>query len=188
MARAVTQDFLHSMRFFVSVSGTPAGTGLGGNTAPETGGALAGFATCSTPEITVAPATYKEGTWVYGRKQPGNPSVNDVTLTRGVAMNDSSLWGWLKVVIEGQGGYRGDVTIQHFTRSNFLTGGSAPLTQTPQTSTGVTAAAARTYVLHEAFPVNHKVASDLDANSNEISIMSLGIAYEYFELQETQID
>jgi hypothetical protein len=45
---------------------------------------------------------------------------------------------------------------------------------------------ARIYHVREAFPTNHKVASDLEATSGEISIMELSIAYEHFEVEEGQ--
>jgi hypothetical protein len=47
------------------------------------------------------------------------------------------------------------------------------------------ATAAKTYKVYEAFPSTHKVATDLDANSGDISIMELNVAYEHFTIVPT---
>jgi len=77
MARPVAEDFLHSMRFHVEVidGSAPSTDRLG---PPE-----AGFARCSVPEPTVEPVEYKEGTYIYTRKQPGNTTFADISLARG---------------------------------------------------------------------------------------------------------
>jgi phage tail-like protein len=181
MARAVAQDFLHSMRFHVSVS---AAAGAGSDvTLGSDGDKPAGFAQCSLPEASVEVVEYREGTWIYNIKQPGNPTVNDVSLSRGVTTGDSTFWHWLLTVIEGSGEYRADVTIKQFHRQNSLI--RAKGSDSNQTALDLkNATPARTYTLKNAFPTRHKVASDLDATSSEISIMELDLAYETFEITE----
>ena len=61
----------------------------------------AGFSAVTTPEATVEAVEYKEGTMIYTRKFPGNPTQSDITLSRGVARQDSTFWDWLRVVVEG---------------------------------------------------------------------------------------
>jgi len=174
MARAVAEDFLHSMRFHVEIiDGTRPDAGFG---PPE-----AGFSMCSVPEATVEAVEYKEGTYIYTRKQPGNTTFSDISMSRGVAITDMAFWKWMKIVIEGAGEYRQDVRIKHYHREEALTGSgdvTVNLTAIPTT----VPAAARTYEVFNAFPARHKVAGDLDATASEISIMELDLAYEYFNL------
>jgi phage tail-like protein len=183
MARAQAQDFLHSMRFHVTVDAlgggapptgflNPARTPAGADLGPE-----AGFSACSTPELSTEAVEYKEGTMVYTRKFPGAPSVSDITLSRGVARTDTSFWLWIKTVAEGDGEYRADLSIKHYHRVEFLSGTVA---NANKTSVDLTASPARTYQVKQAFPTRHKVAGDLDATASEISVMELDLAYEYF--------
>ena len=171
MARPVAEDFLHSMRFHVEVI-----SGDGPNFGPPE----AGFSTCSTPEATVEAVEYKEGTYIYTRKQPGNTTMADISMGRGVAITDSAFWLWLKTVIEGAGEYRQDVRIKHYHREEALPGSGDPEANLTAIPTSVDAA--RTYEIFNAFPARHKVAADLDATASEISIMELDLAFEYFNL------
>lgn len=171
MARPVAEDFLHSMRFHVEVI-----SGDGPNLGPPE----AGFSMCSVPEATTESVEYKEGTYIYTRKQPGNTTFSDISMSRGVAITDSAFWRWMKIVIEGAGEYRQDIRIKHYHREEALPGSgnvAVNLTAIPTTED-----AARTYEVFNAFPVRHKVAGDLDATASEISIMELDLAYEYYNL------
>lgn len=174
MGRQLASDFLHSMRFHVVCDDgsrpqlQPAGR-------PE-----AGFNSVTTPEATVEAVEYREGTFVYTRKQPGNASMSDISCSRGVARGDSSFWDWLRIVIEGGGEYRQDLQIRHYGREALVGGGGG---QTNLTRVD-TDQPARTYYVKEAFPSRHKLAADMDATSSEISIMELDLAYERFEVQE----
>lgn len=178
MARAVATDFLHNMRFQVEVADPTRAT-----LSPD-GRAEAGFNQCTTPEATVEAVEYKEGTFIYTRKYPGNPTMSDISLMRGVARGDSTFWDWVRRVIEGSGEYRADVDIKHYHREDALTrprdtaGTEANLTSIDTETPG------RTYHVREAFPIRHKVAGDLDGTASEISIMELDLSYEHFEVEE----
>lgn len=182
MARAVASDFLHSMRFLVT---SDARNSLSRrNNADGNQGAEAGFSMVSTPEATVEVVEYKEGTFVYTRKQPGNATMADISMSRGVCRGDSSFWDWLRRVIEGSGEYRSDLQIKHFDRIAALSR-EYPATGTANlTSFSKDALPARTYHVKEAFPSRHKVAGDLDATASEISIMEMDVAFEHFEVEE----
>lgn len=174
MARPVAEDFLHSMRFHVEIiDGSRPDAGFG---PPE-----AGFSMCGVPEATVEAVEYKEGTYVYTRKQPGNTTFADISLSRGVAITDSAFWKWIKIVIEGAGEYRQDVRIKHYHREEALPGTGNDFS-TNLTAIPTSVAAARTYEIFNSFPVRHKVAGDLDATASEISIMELDLSFEYFNL------
>ncbi len=187
MARPLQTDFLHSMRFQVVVN--PGDLNINPLTLLKTDTIDAGFSAVTTPEATVEAVEYKEGTMVYTRKFPGNPTVSDITLSRGVARLDSSFWDWLRVVIEGgpagqpAAEYRVDLDIKHFHRDASL------IRAIPDDKSATVLAAgapARTYHVREAFPIRHKVAGDLDATASEISIMELDVGYEHFEITEHQ--
>lgn len=179
MARASNTDFLHSMRYHVTVTGAGSKTYLKPDGRPD-----AGFSNISTPEANVEPVEYKEGQWVYTRKYPGNPSVSDISMSRGVTRGDSSFWDWLRVVIEGSGEYRADLDIKHYHRDQAL-GRAYPTSGTEANVTALnTDSPARIYHVKEAFPTRHKVAADMDATASEISIMEIDVAYEHFEVEE----
>lgn len=193
MARPLNTDYLHSMRFHVSVV-----PGQQNNPIVDlnpSGRPDAGFSNVTTPEATVEAVEYKEGTMVYTQKYPGNPTMSDITLSRGVARQDSSFWGWLRIVLEGgplganEAQYRADLTIKHYHRDNSLvrdqptTGGTANRTSIKPADI----LPSRSYHIKEAFPTRHKVAGDLDATASEISVMELDLAFEYFEVEEHAI-
>lgn len=184
MARPQVSDFLHSMRFHVTSSiATGGAADLNLNASVTQGKAQAGFSSVTTPEATSEAVEYREGTYIYARKFPGNPTVSDITMQRGVARQDSSFWKWLRVVIEGSGEYRADLQIMHFHRDRALTR-EYPAQGTVNLSGINLDSPARIYHIKEAFPTRHKVAGDLDATASEISIMELDFAYESFEIEE----
>lgn len=183
MARAQSSDFLHSMRFQVAITGGGfdffnVGAGTTNSKSPS-----AGFMSCTTPEATTEAVEYREGTYNFPRKFPGNTTVSDISLQKGVARGDGTFWEWLKTVISGSGEYRVDIQIMHFDRRVLSRPQNGPVTSTFQ-STATQANAARTYNVYEASPPRHKVAADLDASSSDISIMELDLAYEYFDVVE----
>lgn len=186
MARAAATDFLHSMRFHVTTDAA-----LGAGLQPEVFGANvpAGFMSCTTPEATTEAVEYREGQFNYPMKFPGNTTVSDVTLQKGVAPSSSNFWNWLRVVIEGSGEYRTTMTIKHYNRSVLTNARPTATTSSSSMATssaaGPDAKASRTYKLYEAFPIRHKVAGDLDASSSDISVMELDVAYEYFDVEDT---
>jgi phage tail-like protein len=182
--RAVSSDFLHNMRFHVSVDDNT----LLKQTNPSGDTASAGFMQASTPDVSVAAVSYREGQYIYTRKQPGGiPEMTDVQLSRGVALFYSDLWQWLRYIIEGAGDYRANVTIKHFPRE-ALPNASANknVRENPNSAQtlNIGRGTYRAYYLFESFPVQHKVASDLDSGSSEISIQNLTLTYESFEVED----
>jgi len=173
--RPLTDDFLHSMRFHVRVDDGSGADPL------QYGTVQAGFSNVTTPEVTVEAAEYKEGLDVYTQKYPGNPSMSDITLSRGVTFSDTSFYDWIRTVVEGRGGYRATVTIEHFHRIGFLNRNEGDPTPFSRLNLESNSPAAK-YVLYNAFPIRDKVAADLDATSSEVSIQEMDVAYEYFDL------
>lgn len=173
-------DYLHNFRFHVIVTGF----GLGSDPKLGTNGTndvvTAGFNTCSTPEATQEAVEYREGHYIYTRKYSGMPTISDISLSRGVALNDGTFWQWMKSVIEGSEEYRADLRILHFHRD------SKPLTSStpgqPNTEQKATVAGSIEYKCQQAFPIRHKVSSDLDATGSEVSIQELDLAIEHFDI------
>jgi phage tail-like protein len=184
VARSVASDFMQSMRFHVTSAIASGGAAdLDMNSSVQQGKAQAGFNNVTTPEATSESVEYREGTYIYARKFPGNPTVSDLTMQRGVTRGDSSFWKWLRVVIEGSGEYRADLQIAHYHRDRALTR-EYPAQGTVNLAGINLDNPARTYHVHEAFPTRHKVAGDLDSTASDISIMELDFSYEAFEIQE----
>ena len=180
MARAASGDFFHSMRFHVNVVDATFEHQLGASRDGQNE-TEAGFNAVSTPELTTEGVEYKEGIHVYTQKYPGNPTVSDITLSRGVTTADTVFWDWARSVPESDAAYRADLNILHFHRTGFLkrspTDGSGVSNRE-----GVNATPARIYKIYEAFPIRCKVATDLDGTSSEISIAEMDVAYESFDV------
>jgi phage tail-like protein len=175
MARELIDDFLHSFRFHAATL-----TDYDPLSAPGT--AEAGFNNMTTPELTIEAVEYKEGLDIYPRKYPGAPTVNEITLSRGVTFIDTSFWQWARATVEGADPYRIDLEIKHYHRGGFLTTPRTTLATADIVTRGESSTPARRYQLYEAFPIRHKPAADLDATSAEVSLMELDVAFESFNV------
>jgi phage tail-like protein len=182
MARAKSTDFLHNFRFHVLIQGF----GAAGDPQLGTGEVKpsAGFNSVSTPEASHDAVEYREGHFIYTQKYVGIPTISDVSLSRGVALADGTFWSWMKDIIEGNGEYRATVSIYHFHRDSK----PETSTQVGQPNVKQSIAAGQNdpglieYRCYQAFPIRHKVSSDLDATASEVSIQELDLAIENFEV------
>jgi phage tail-like protein len=163
---------MQSMRFQVKC-----GSGF---TLDGVDGAQAGFMSVSTPEATIEAVEYREGTYNYPRKFPGNVTVADVSMSRGVALKDTAFWSWVSIVAHGEGEYRANIEIYHYNRSVLQKNVPTWAGGTPPTA----GYGGRKYTLHEAFPIRCKIAGDLDASSSDISVQEIDVAFEYFTADE----
>lgn len=174
MARTGAKDPLDKFRWAVSVDGF---TKLG-------------FSACDVPSITINTKSYPEGgAHLYPRQIVESTEYSPVTLTRGVT-TDKSFHDWVKQVLELIKGmsaqetkllqqqyqllgsqaydraapieYRRTVKIHHLDRSSRII---------------------KTYVLHNAFPVEYKPASDFASDGDDLlSMEKLVLKYESFEV------
>lgn len=174
MARPTTADYFQNNRFQLAIVD---GSGFEAFTTE------AGFSACTLPEATVEQVEYREGNYLYSRKQPGNVSMNDLTLSRGVVLTETNFFTWMMQVVEGAVGthYRADLAIKHYHR-DALPGTNAPAAGNQTVVALDQASTFRTYTCYEAFPIRHKVASDLDATSSDISVAELDVGFEYFDM------
>lgn len=188
MARAAASDPLHSFRFHVRANGAdsgrvngstdlfqPGGTGAGYTVGD---GAEAGFQAVTTPEFTLEHVEYREGTKTYTEKYPGIPTVNDLTMSRGVARKDTAFFDWIVRAIEGAE-YRCDLTIFHFIRG---------ARSQPFASVDVADDNTKRYVIRNGSPSRVKVAADLDASTGDVSLAEVDVVYERFEIQRDTSD
>lgn len=185
MARPVSSDFLQAFRFHVQAAGTPTGDKFLQLSNIANGNIQAGFSAVNTPSGTIDAVEYREGQYIYTRKQPGIPSMDDVTLSRGVALRDTDFFFWYRTCIEGLGEYRADLVIHHYHRSaagqETLPGRSSNNDPAPE-GLNLDSTARKTYFLFNAFPVAHKPSTDLDGTASEIAIADLTVSYERFDV------
>lgn len=193
MARAKNTDFLHNFRFAVMI--------LDGDKTlftPDSAKAYspndnvpAGFSSCTTPELTQDAVEYREGHYIYTRKYTGIPTVNTISLARGVALGDGSFWKWIKMVVEQGLEYRVDLGIYHLHRNAKDSTASAATDKNIIFTSGNAGtdrlSGSLLYKVYNAFPTRHKVSTDLDATSAEVSIQELEFAFEYFAVEQTAL-
>ena len=167
MARHLGNDLYHSFRFHILMHDR---SDTDDNALPD-----AGFTNCTTPEVTLDSADYREGQFLYTRKMAGIPSMSDITISKGIARKEGRFWRWMKACVEGNGNYRNDFDIRHYHRVGNLEGSPAPRTSDSYGHH-------RTYQVKQAYPTRYKVSSDLDANTSDISIEELDFTYEHFDV------
>jgi len=184
MARAITEDFLQNFRFQVEMANQAGSfnyfTGDSASNADRPGG-VAGFQSCTLPEISSEATEYREGTFKYTRKFNGVASVTDVSLMRGLALNDSALFSWMMDAIGG-GESRADIAIKQFSRGALTVlenGVSVPGEGDYAEADG---AQTRIYTCFNAIPIRYKPGADLDATSSEVSVQELDLAIEFFTI------
>ena len=156
MARSVETDPYHDFRFHLV---DPAG----GNLDP-----VAGFMTVTMPELTAEEAPYREGTFIYTQKYPGVPTVGDVALQKGIFKRDSDFFNWVLKVVNGGQEYRTELVLQQFHITDEF---------------GINGTPTRVTRLRECWGKVAKPTGDLDATSSSISIQTLTISVEEFEVE-----
>lgn len=179
-ARNASSDKLQSYRFHVKlVAGGPYGGEL--NMIGPVGSRFeAGFKTVTLPQITTETVNYREGISTFAQKFGGPPTVEPITLTRGVSISGTNFFDWLMAKIEGRD-YRSDVSIYQMpiTAVRRATAGAGRVNE--PIPPGYEDCSIE-YRLHEAQPSRVKLAGDLDADSGEVSISELELEYEWPEI------
>lgn len=181
MPRPKSTDFLHNFRFHVRVATDDDADVLdSAGSKPD-----AGFSAVTTPEASHDAVEYREGHYIYTRKYPGLPTISEVTLSRGVALADSTFWRWMKDVIERGNEYRADLDIFHLHRDSKPQTASAPGDKTiseQEINVSGSDEGFIHYKCRQAFPIRHKVSTDLDATASEVSVKELELAIENFDV------
>jgi phage tail-like protein len=163
MARLNVSDFLQNFRFFAVELAPPPDRAATDKFLKV----AAAFTNIVAPDVTTEIVEYRDGMSVLTKKQPTWPTFSDITFVRGVVRGDSEFFNWMDATVGGVP-YRADLEIQHFHRVGWFINQPA-----------------RKYKLLEAMPSSVKVASDLDAQSGDISLAELVVAYEGLDLIES---
>ena len=114
------------------------------------------------------PAEYREGVFLYTRKYPGIPKVGDCEMTKGVVKKNSDFFNWILKPINGGVNYRSDLIIEEYHISDEF---------------GINGTPSRTIRIKEAFPVDMKPASDLDATQADVTLQTLKLAVEEIDVE-----
>lgn len=157
MVRAAQDDFMQSFRFHVVEN--------------EFLGNVAGFNNVTLPELSVDPTELREGNRIYTIKQPGIPTVSDLTLSSGVAKTGTDFWDMIQAYLSGEE-YRVDVRIKIYHHTDIL---GQEFTFNGESS--------KVLFCANAFPTRVKPLGDLDATSGEIMLREMDLALEYFLIE-----
>lgn len=160
MARISTKDPLDKFRWAIRIDGFT----------------RMGFTNCEVPSVSINVQSYPEGgAHLTPRKIIDSVEYKPVTLQRGVG-RDSNFHEWASSFIKyiqgaednnNPGGdpitnYRKEIRIDHLDRAGRVI---------------------KTYVLHNAFPIEYKPASDFDSGADDgMSMEKLVLTYESFEV------
>jgi len=187
MARAQATDPLHNFRFHAGLAEGD-GNRWGGDLSSDVIGnskGEAGFNTFTAPEVTLEWVDYREGIRIYTEKYPGIPTMNDLTLGRGVARAETNFFEWMLAALENRE-YRADLNVYHFPRDS-MTRNAANGSQPGEGLDGLglpddALDLAKVYRIFNAGPGRVKIAADMDATSGDVSITEMDIVYERFDV------
>lgn len=171
MARAAAADFLQNFRFHAEVNIDGVDQNALGYQTEDKYQAEAGFNSVTQPEYTTDNTEYRDGISTHTMKQPSFPTVNEVTLSRGVVLNDTTFLDWALRVFTNEE-YRANVTIYHYGKEAV----EGPKGGMSDPTLG------RVIELHNAFPIRVKPDADLDGTATDISLQEMDVAFEWFEI------
>jgi phage tail-like protein len=161
MSRTVAEDLLQSFRFRVfEIAGEAS--------VFENEDPVAGFNTVTTPNITIETAEHRTGSEVFTKKYPGVPTVEDMTMTRGIALGDTTFYDW--------------VMEKYLKRSPFRTDLQVRLYNQEKDGTVIDDQHARQLTCSECIPQSVKLMGDLDASSSDVNLQEVTVALEEIEL------
>jgi len=133
----------------------------------------AGFNSVTTPEISNEVAEYREGNRIYTMKFSGVPSVENVTLSKGLTRGQSNFWDWALAALNGKS-YRAELLINVYAQEQLPVG--------PDTKP------ANQILCKNAFPTRVKPIGDLEATSSDVNLQELECACEELALKVVNID
>lgn len=160
MPRQAQDDFIQAFRFHV--------------TSDSFLDPVAGFNSVTIPELSVEAAEYRAGNRVYTRKQPGPPTVADVTLSQGVARAGTPFWDSIQAYLNGSE-FRFDFSIKNYHHYDLIQAGGI------ERKIPDDVVSSKIVSCFNAFCIRAKILGDLDATSSEISLREADFAIEYFE-------
>lgn len=163
MSRAQETDYMQGMNFHVTSADEDFLAFREGGA--ELLGGVASFKSVTIPDISVETVEYREGTFTWTRKQPGIPTVTNVSMLQGVTRRNTLMFDIMMRILNGEE-YRTDLVVHHFHRDE------------PKVGSGAVNVAGRRYLLRECYSERAKPAGDLDAMSGEVSIAEIDFVVE----------
>jgi len=161
MPRSVQEDYLQNFRFRVfEVAG---GADVFKNEEP-----VAGFNNITMPGVTLEVGEHRTGKDQWTKKQPGVPTVEDCTMTRGVLLGDTTFYDWMKKYFERKP-FRTDLQVRQYNQEG---NGFDPNDKF-----------AREMTLRNCFPTSIKLMGDLDATASDVNIQEITCSVEWPELE-----
>ncbi len=187
MTRLHFNDKLQSFRFhLLDISWNQSGL-------PYVFSPVAGFSSISSPEFTMETEEIQEGVSLFKHDIKGKVSVSPVSLSRGVAVDDSEFWRWFVSSAMrtdpanagiGVTGERRTLLLIQFTNYgvgaidgvsgfasalNLASGGFIPNFE------GFAKVPGKAWILSGCLPTRYKATSDLDGASSDISIAEIEV-------------
>jgi phage tail-like protein len=157
MARPVNEDPYQNYRFQVV---DPQGK----NISPD-----AGFTIATTPNVTLTPVEYREGTYTWTRKFPGVPTVGDLSLSQGIFRRNSEFFDWiLRVIQGGNREYRTELIVNQYHQQDEF---------------GLKGTPSRITRLLEVFPTDVKPTNDFGGDDDAVSITDATFAVEEIQVE-----
>lgn len=184
MARTRALDWLQNYTFWlteISISSRPPFFTLGS--------ALYGFNTITSPEVTLEPVAVNQLAGTYTTHFTNGATVSPMTLTRGSASWDSTMWQWISRSMRGVDRVERTFLLIHFNAISMTPtdmGGSATGAAPGGTFCEIVRGFGKGWILHECIPIRYKAAGDFDATNAEISLMEIDIQPKRF--QEFSLD
>ena len=132
----------------------------------------AGFNSVTTPEINQEVAEYREGNRTWTMKFPGVPTVENVTLSQGVAQSSSNFWDWALSALNGLA-YRADLLINVYSQQN--------------PGINIEDPPAHQIMCKNTLATRVKPLGDLDATSSDVNLREIEGAMEEMALKLVSI-
>ena len=134
------------------------------------GAPFLGFASITTPEVTLEYGEIKEMNSMFKRGGYDGGSVGPITLTRGVKGYDDTMWQWIKRAIQGNDMTNRNLLLIHFTNIGIEADDFGV-----QAWEGVPFLPGKAWLLWDCVPTRYKPGSDFDAMSGAVSIAELEV-------------
>jgi phage tail-like protein len=171
----------------VATGATVGGTGTGA--IPYIPKATLGFTSVSGLAVTTESIPYREGGYNTTVHQiPGQTSFSPITLQRGVTINTSQNWDWMRLLFKTVEGGTARTTADNFRVDLEIAVLSHPI---PSTSGGANAGnatgaatdhVAMRFHVYNAFP-NAVAYSDLNAGDNALFVEQMTLVHEGFDVK-----
>jgi phage tail-like protein len=173
MARPMNSDYMQGFRYHavaIPQTGTVDPLQPIVNADSAVHGLQAGFQSITVPELSVEASEYREGIFTWTEKYPGVPTVSDITLMRGVVLNDTAFYDMCMKSVKGLQ-YRYEVQIWQYVRGEMT-----------DEKANKGAPSMRKIICNNCFATRAKPSGDLDSTAGDVSMAEVDICMESFEI------